>query len=182
VPCLGPASGAPPAHRSGLRDVPIPTLPSADSSAESSPDYSALSPFPWHATSLGTAEVSRGKLSSRRCIDAGCIKHSPRVHGGLHGRVPARPDCTTPRIRVVSLAPHLRSTLPSDASSRRRPCASLVLRLHGHLDRGLSPPSMTACTAHTPGLSGGPPETALQIAKKHVRWAVRSEPMLDSSA
>jgi hypothetical protein len=100
-----------------------------------------------------TPQISRGKLSYRRCIDAGFIKHSPHVDGGLCCRVPARPDCTTPRIRFVSLAPHLRSTLPSDPASRRRPCASLVLRLHAHLDRGLAPPRMTACTAHTPGMS-----------------------------
>jgi hypothetical protein len=68
--------------------------------------------------SQDTPQISRGKLSYRRCIDAGCIQHSPFVDGGLHGRVPARPDCTTPRIRFVSLAPHLRSTLPSDPTSR----------------------------------------------------------------
>ena len=139
--------------RSGLPSVPVGTMPSADSSPGISADYSVLSPFPWHATSLGTGEVSRGKLSHRQCVDAGCIKHRPLVDGGLHGRVPARPDGTTPRIRFVSLAPHLRSTLPSDIPSRERPCASLVLRLHAYLDRGLSPPSMTACTAHTPAFS-----------------------------
>src|SRR3990172_1490063 len=95
-----------------------PTMPSADSSPGISADDSVLSPFLWHATSLGTGEVSRGKLSYRQCIDAGCIKHSPLVDGGLHGRVPARPDYATPRIRFVSLAPHLRSTLPSDPTSR----------------------------------------------------------------
>jgi hypothetical protein len=100
-----------------------------------------------------TRQISRGQLSYRRCIDAGCIKHSPIVDGGLCCGVPARPGCTTPRIRFVSLAPHLRSTLPSDPTSRCRPGASLVLRLHAHLDGRLALPSMTACTAHTPGLS-----------------------------
>jgi hypothetical protein len=139
-----------------------PTMPSADSSPGISADCSALSQFPWHATSRGTGEASRGQLSYRRCIDAGFIKHSPAVDGGLCCRVPARPGCTTPRIRFVSLAPHLRSTLPSDASSRRRPCASLVLRLHAHLDRRLSLPSMTACTAHTLRFSGGAERRPLQ--------------------
>jgi hypothetical protein len=127
----------------------MPTLPSADSSPEISADYSVLSPFLWHATSLGTGEVSHGKRSYRQCIDAGFITHSLLVDGGLHGRVPARPDYATPRIRFVSLAPHVRSTLPSDIASRPCPCASLVLRLHAHLDRRLSLPSMTACTAHS---------------------------------
>ena len=63
--------------RSGLPCVPVGTRPSADSSPEISADYSALSPFPWHATSLGTGEASRGKRSYRRCRDAGFIKHSP---------------------------------------------------------------------------------------------------------
>jgi hypothetical protein len=100
-----------------------------------------------------TPQISRGKLSYLPCIDAGFIKYAPPVDGGLYGRVPTRPERTTPHIRFVSLAPHVRSTLPSDPASRRRPCASLVLRLHAYLDRGLSPPSMTACTAHTPGMS-----------------------------
>ena len=93
-------------------------MPSADSSVEISPAYAALSPFPWHATSLGTAEASRGKLSYRPCIDAGFIKHRPLVDGGLRCCVPACPGCTTPCIRFVSLAPHVRSTLPSDPTSR----------------------------------------------------------------
>jgi len=89
-----------------------PTMPSADFCGAVREDSSALSPC------QDTPQISRGKLSYRRCIDAGFIKHSPRVDGGLHGRVPARPDCATPRIRFVSLAPHLRSTLPSDPTSR----------------------------------------------------------------
>jgi hypothetical protein len=65
-----------------------------------------------------TPQISRGKLSDRPCRDAGLIKHSPWVDGGLCGRVPTRPERPTPHIRFVSLAPHLRSTLPSDPTSR----------------------------------------------------------------
>jgi hypothetical protein len=65
-----------------------------------------------------TPEISRGQLSSRPCIGARLIKHRPIVDGGLCGRVPARPDGTTPRIGFVSLAPHVRSTRPSDPTSR----------------------------------------------------------------
>jgi hypothetical protein len=117
LPCKQPLTGL--YDRSGLRRaMGTPTMPSADSSPVVSADYSARSPFPWHAPSLGTGEASRGKLPYRRCIDAGCIKHRPLVDGGLHGRVPARPDCPTPCIRFVSLAPPLRATLPSDPTSR----------------------------------------------------------------
>jgi hypothetical protein len=35
-----------------------------------------------------------------------------------------------PRIRFLSIGPRLCSTLPSDPASRRRPCASLILRHH----------------------------------------------------
>lgn len=66
-------------------------------------------------------EASRGKLSYRPCRDARYIQHRPLVEGGLCGRVPARPDGTTPRIGFVFLARPIRSTLPSDASSRSRP-------------------------------------------------------------
>ncbi len=65
-----------------------------------------------------TPQISRGQLSYRPCIGARFIKHSPFVDGGLCCRVPARPDCTTPRIGFVSLAPHVRSTRPSDPTSR----------------------------------------------------------------
>ena len=65
-----------------------------------------------------TLPIARGQRAYRRCLDAGLITHRPIVDGGLCGGVPARPGGTTPRIRFVSLAPHLRSTRPSDPTSR----------------------------------------------------------------
>jgi hypothetical protein len=65
-----------------------------------------------------TPQISRGKLSCLPCIGAGFIKHAPTVDGGLCGRVPTRPGRTIPHIRFVSLDPHVRSTLPSDPTSR----------------------------------------------------------------
>ena len=55
-----------------------PTMPSADFCGAVREDCSALSPC------QDTPQISRGKLSYRRCIDAGFIKHSPIVDGGLH--------------------------------------------------------------------------------------------------
>jgi hypothetical protein len=89
-----------------------PTMPSADFCGAVREDCSTLSP------SQDTPQISRGKLSYLPCIDARFIKYSPVVDGGLCCCVPARPDCTTPRIGFVSLAPHVRSTLPSDPTSR----------------------------------------------------------------
>jgi hypothetical protein len=89
-----------------------PTMPSADFCGAVREDCSALSP------SQDTPQISRGQLSYRPCIDARCIQYAPTVDGGLCGRVPARPERTTPRIRFVSLAPHVRSTRPSDPTSR----------------------------------------------------------------
>ena len=65
-----------------------------------------------------TPQISRGQLSYRRCKDAGFITYGPAVDGGLCGGVPTRPERTTPPIRFVSLVPHLRSTRPSDPTSR----------------------------------------------------------------
>src|ERR1700692_1094866 len=48
-----------------------------------------------------------------------------------------------PRIRFLSIGSRLCSTLPSDPASRRRPCASLILRSI-KLDRGLAPPSCSS--------------------------------------
>ena len=72
-------------------------------------------------------------------VNAGFIKHTPIVDGGLHGHVPARPGCTTPHIRFLFVAPRFRIGLPSDLASQRRPCPSPCLRLRLHLARGLSP-------------------------------------------
>ncbi len=106
--------------------------------------------FPRHATSQHSHKISRGKPYYFRCIDAGFIKYAPNVNGGLRCSVPARPERTTPHIQFLFVTPHLRSAaLPSDTASQLCPCASLVLRLHVLLDRGLSPPSNTTCTAHT---------------------------------
>src|SRR2546428_701063 len=87
-----------------------------------------------------------------------------RDREGPHGLPPPTPPdirVTYPAVRQMhqgKLQPNRsafsrRATLPSDPASRRLPCASLVLRLHAYLDGGLAPPSMTACTAHTPGMS-----------------------------
>jgi hypothetical protein len=46
------------------------------------------------------------------------IQHRTLVEGGRHGRVPARRDGPTPHFGGVSLAPHGRSMLPSDPTSR----------------------------------------------------------------
>ena len=40
------------------------------------------------------------------------------------------PGCVTPPIWFLSISPRVCSTRPSDPVSRRRPCASLSLRLH----------------------------------------------------
>jgi hypothetical protein len=139
--------------RAGRPCVAAGTLPSADSCHAVRDDASSLSPCPWPAPSRGTGEASRGQRSYRPCLAARGIQPRPLVEGGLRGRVPARPDGTTPCIGFVSLAPPLRSTLPSAPTSWGRPCAALVLRLHAYLDRGLAPPSLTACTAHTLAVS-----------------------------
>src|SRR5262245_36446982 len=100
-------------HRSGLQHAPArllcPLLTSARRSGRIAPPS---------VLSQDTPQISRGKLSYLPCISARFIKYSPVVDGGLCCCVPARPDCTTPRIGFVSLAPHVRSTLPSDLTSR----------------------------------------------------------------
>jgi hypothetical protein len=130
-----PAPATPPVHRSSLRPTRVAASPIR---------YPAFQPWgasralpapgllcrlltsagrsgpiaPPSVLSQDTRQISRGQLSSRPCIGAGCIKHAPTVDGGLCCCVPARPERTTPRIRFVSLAPHVRSTLPSDPTSR----------------------------------------------------------------
>lgn len=91
-------------------------MPSADSSCAAGGIPPPPSQFPWHATSQDSHEVSRRKSYPLRRIDAGFIKHAPL--GMEDGCVPTRPERTTPHIRFLFVAPHLRSTLPSDPTSR----------------------------------------------------------------
>ena len=99
-----------------------------------------------------TREISRGKTRYLRCIDAGFMtegnprgtKCTPTADGGLRGHVPARPGCTTPRIRFLFIAPRFCLGLPPDPASRRRPCPSANLRLCVHLISGLAPDSLLA--------------------------------------
>ena len=99
-----------PAIRLGLRSARGgPTMPSADSSPGIREAYAALSPFPWHATSQGTGEASRGKLSYRPCIDAGFIKHSPLWMEDFTVACPLVP--TVPHL-ISGSCPSLRTFVP----------------------------------------------------------------------
>lgn len=85
-----------------------PTMPSADFYWAVRVDYSTLSQFLWHARSQGTQQTSRGKTRNCRCKYAEFIKHIPMADGELRGHVPARSRCTTPHIRFLFIASHLR--------------------------------------------------------------------------
>jgi hypothetical protein len=132
---FNPLSG----NRSGLRPKLQPTMPSADFCLALSANCSALSQFLSLARSQGTRQISQGKTQNVPRVDAEFIKHAPRDNGGLHGHVPARPERATPQIRFVYLAPRFWIGLPSDPTSRRRPCPSPSLRLLLYLASGLAP-------------------------------------------
>ena len=102
-----------PSHRStsGLDSYPpfrpsarscVPTMPSADFCGAVREDCSALSP------DQDTPQISRGKLSYRRCIDAGFIKHRPLWMEGFAVACPLAPtvphlvsgSCPSPRTFV----------------------------------------------------------------------------------
>ena len=80
--------------------------------------------------------------------------HSTAADGGLRGHVPARPECITPHIRFLFIAPQFRIGLPSDPASRRRPCPSPCLRLCKTWPSDFHRRSNAPCLAHTFG-SGG---------------------------
>jgi hypothetical protein len=107
-----PRQATTPLDRSGLPCRGTGTMPSADFCRALREACSARSPTPGHPAALpwqaGLPSVPRRPIEPA----------PPLVEGGLHGRVPARPDCTTPRLGFVSLAPHVRSTRPSDPTAR----------------------------------------------------------------
>ena len=121
-----------------------PTLPSADFRQTVNSDSSLFSQFLSQARSQGTWRISQGKIQNVPHVNAGFIKHTHSADGGLRRHVPARPGCTTPRIRFLFVAPCFRIGLPPNPASRRRPCPSPSLRLRFYLARGLSPRSL--CT------------------------------------
>jgi hypothetical protein len=117
-----PRQATTPVHRSGLRPTRVAAWP-LRSPAFRPWGASRASPAPGLLCRLLTSAgrsgrsaspsarlqdippLSQGKRSYLPCIGTRFMKHSPFVDGGLCGRVPARPDCTTPHIGFVSLAP-----------------------------------------------------------------------------
>ncbi len=92
---------------------PTATMPSADFSHAVRKDCSSLS------RSNTTHERPPGvKHQNVPCVDAGFIKHTPNADGGLRCHVPTRPECTTPQIRFLYVAPHFWIGLPPDPTSR----------------------------------------------------------------
>ncbi len=103
-------------YRSGLQCPAAPTMPFADSCCAIRADCSALSQFPWHATSQGTRQVSRGKFLRFRYTTAGFTR--PGLDGyGLRDLTLSRPPLAPP-IQFLFVGSHLCSTLPSDLTSR----------------------------------------------------------------
>ena len=92
-----------------------------------------------------TWQISRGKTRILPRIDAGFTKctlvgvATNVVDGGLHGHVPAGPECITPQIRFLFIVPRFRLGLPPHPASRRRTCPLANLRLYTYLVSGLSP-------------------------------------------
>lgn len=80
------------------------------------------------ASPRDTRQISQGKFDRLRRTTAGITLHALGGYGLRH-QLPVRPTLAPP-IRFLSIGPRLRSTLPSDAASQRRPCASRTLRLH----------------------------------------------------
>jgi hypothetical protein len=101
-----------PLYRSGLPTNMRGTMPSADFCGAVRKDSSPLSPRPGHPADLPRSAVIPSAHRRRM------YQVRPVVDGGLRGGVPTRPERTTPHIRFVSLAPHLRSTRPSDPTAR----------------------------------------------------------------
>ena len=133
-PLAAPPQAATPPDRSGLRPARVAAQPIC-SPAFQPWGASRASPAPGLLCPLLTSAGRSGRIPPpsvlsghpadlpRSAVIPSVHKRpmyqaQPTVDGGLCGGVPTRPERTTPRIRFVSLAPHLRSTLPSDPTSR----------------------------------------------------------------
>jgi hypothetical protein len=92
-------------------------------------------------------QISRGKLDRLRRTPAESTALA-LMDTGLRRYGPARPtrdaSYSVSVRQVATLLPRFFQTAPRG----HRPCASLALRLHQTLGRGLSPPSCQTCSAH----------------------------------
>jgi len=79
---------------------------------------------------------------------------------GLRDHWPARPTLT-PQIRFLYIGSRVCSALPSDPASRRRPCASLSLRVHQAVKR--------TCASKLSNMLGVPKKRAAEYsaARRH---------------
>jgi hypothetical protein len=100
-----------------------PTMPSADFCAGVRKPCGSLSPVA--ETRRRSPEVSSTAFTAHPPD----LQHGPLMDEDFAVSRPlVRPGL--PRIRFLFVGSRLRSTLPSDPASRRRPCASLALHLH----------------------------------------------------
>ncbi len=94
-----------------------------------------------------TMQISRGKLDRLHRTPAESTALA-LMDAGLRRFGPARPtrdaSYSVSVRQVAALLPRFFQTAPRG----HRPCASLALRLHQTLGRGLSPPSCQTCSAH----------------------------------
>ena len=99
---------------------------------------------------IGAGFMTRGNPCGTKCTHPGVA--AGFADGGLGGHVPTGPECITPHIRFLFIAPRFRLGSPKHPASRRRTCPSTNLRLtFGSADtwyRDLHPAEFVPCTAH----------------------------------
>jgi len=96
-------------------DMASPSMPAADFCGVVRANSSALSQFPWHATSQDTPQTSRGKFDSSRYTTAGFTVRALDGYGLRELTLP-RPAFPPP-IQFLFVGSYLCSTLPSDPTS-----------------------------------------------------------------
>src|SRR3989442_11438208 len=107
-------------YRSGLPYARVGTMPSADCCWTVREALASLSQFPWHATSQGVPQLSRGKSQHLLRIDAGFTK--PSLSGW----------------RTWWLRAHS-SRNRSRGGQARRPAKNELSRIEGVRGKGLEP-------------------------------------------
>jgi hypothetical protein len=138
-----PRQATTPLHRSGLRHARAcllcPRLTSAERSGRIAPPS---------VRSLDTPQISRGKLAYLPCIGARFIKYSPLWMEGFAVACQLAP--TVPHL-VSGSCPSPRTFVPRFLQTPPRGDALAVHLSFGlpGLDRGLTPPSVKTCPAHT---------------------------------
>jgi hypothetical protein len=129
------------------------------------PGFPAVPRYCLHTFDVDALPSSRSRTLSLRCVNAGCIPHTPPRLEDFPVTGPLVPGGPTPPLRFLCVAPPLWMGLPPDPTARWRPCLCLAFGCANTWRQDVHLASAVPCPAHTPKLSSGGAPDSLKSQK-----------------